>query len=335
MYTDIKLEKGLYSITGRSFTDALSDLDPDSAYKGTDLDGLDAFERQLKRFDIKVHGSGCDRVEKFFLSTESAVLFPEYVRRQIKAGMDSVSILPDITAAESYTDSIDFRALTVTTDADESDSGIDQLESLANTVVKLASTASTLTKFGRRLSCSYESIRRQRLEAFGVILRSLGAQLSRSINASAVSVLKDGASDLTEYSGDISYAVLAEFWAAMSGCDMNVMLCSPATMADILALDEMKYCVTDFMSSGKVVTPYGVTIIKCPELEDGYAIGIDSTCAAEVIYGTDVIVDSDKLISTQCEEIAASIMCGVSIITDSAVMILCPETEEEEEEGEE
>ena len=78
MYNNIKLEKGLYSITGKTFTQALAELDPDANYENTELKGLDAFERQLKRFDIKVKGANSDRVEKFFISTESAVLFPEY-----------------------------------------------------------------------------------------------------------------------------------------------------------------------------------------------------------------------------------------------------------------
>jgi hypothetical protein len=319
MYTDIKLEKGLYSITGKSFTKALSELDPDSEYKGTDLEQLDAFERQLKRFDICVSGSGCDRVEKFFLSTESAVLFPEYVRRQIKNGMDSVSILPTATTAISYTDSVDFRAVTVSSDGN--DANIAQLGALPVTTVKLADTASALTKFGRKLSCSYESIRKQRLEAFGVILRSLGAQISRAINSSLTDTLKT-AGEKISHSGNISYAALADFWASMKSFDMDVMLCPPSMMADILALDEMKFCVSDFMSAGRVATPYGVTLVKCPELESATAIGIDSKCAAEAIYGTDVIVDFDKLISTQCDEIAASILCGFSVLSDGAVKVL-------------
>lgn len=321
MYTDVKLDKSLYSITGRSFTEALSQLDPDGEYKSTELEGLDAYERQLKRFDIKVSGENCDRVEKFFVSAESAVLFPEYVRRMVKEGMDSVSILPDITAASSRTDGYDYRPLSVSVSGSET--GISQLTALPQTTVTLASSAAALVKFGRRLSCSYESVRKQRLEAFGVILRGLGAQISRAINAKCATVLATGASSET-YSGSISYAALASFWASMSGYDMDVMLCSPAMMASILALPEMKYCVTDFMSSGKVVTPYGVTIIKCPSLDDDVALGIDSACAAEVIYGTDVIVDFDKLISTQCDEIAASILCGVSVLTSAAVKKLAP-----------
>lgn len=319
MYNDIKLEKGLYSITGKSFTEALEQLDPSKEYRGTELEGLDAYERQLKRFDIKVSGAGCDRVEKFFLSTESAVLFPEYVRRQVKAGMDEVSILPDIAAAQTHTDSLDYRAFSVT--KVDSGSTAAQLTDLPQTTVKLAAAASALTKYGRRFSCSYEAIRKQRIEAFGVILRSLGAQISRAINSACVSALGTGLTPVT-YSGSISYGALAAFWAAMGDYDMDIMLCSPELMAQILALTEMKYCVTDFMSSGKVVTPYGVTLIKCPALSEGTALGLDSKCAAEVVFGSDVIVDIDKLISNQCNEIAASVLCGFSVLTDGAVMKL-------------
>lgn len=111
MYDTIKLEKGLYSITGKNFTEALEAIDPDSSYKGTELEGLDAFERQLKRFDIRISGKNSDKVEKFFLSTESAVLFPEYVRRTIKQGMDETSILGHISASVSYVNDLDFKSI--------------------------------------------------------------------------------------------------------------------------------------------------------------------------------------------------------------------------------
>ena len=48
------------------------------SYKGTSLEGLDAFERQLKRFDIKVSGNMSSPVDKFVATTDSAALFPEY-----------------------------------------------------------------------------------------------------------------------------------------------------------------------------------------------------------------------------------------------------------------
>ena len=65
-YENVKLEKGMYGQSGRSFLKVLESLDPSENYKGTALEGLDAFQRQLKRFDIHVKGAGSDMVEKFF-----------------------------------------------------------------------------------------------------------------------------------------------------------------------------------------------------------------------------------------------------------------------------
>ncbi len=93
-YESVKIDKSLYNLAGKTFTQALEALDPSAAYKNTelaDLDAfqdpsaayknteladLDAFQRQLKRFDIKVSGAASDVVEKFFTTADSATLFP-------------------------------------------------------------------------------------------------------------------------------------------------------------------------------------------------------------------------------------------------------------------
>ena len=118
-YENLKLEKGMYSQSGRSFAQTLEALDPSENYKGTSLEGLDAFQRQLKRFDIKVKGAGSDRVEKFFWSTESAVLFPEFVSRVVRQGMEEESILPDITATVTNFDGMDYRSIASTPTEEE------------------------------------------------------------------------------------------------------------------------------------------------------------------------------------------------------------------------
>ena len=75
-YEKIHLEKGMYGVSGKSFTQLLEELDPSDAYQGTALEGLDAYQRQLKRFDIRVGGADSSRVEKFFQTADSAALSP-------------------------------------------------------------------------------------------------------------------------------------------------------------------------------------------------------------------------------------------------------------------
>ena len=111
-FNEIRLDKGMYSEAGKSFEQVLEGLDPNENYKGTPYEGMDAFQRQLKRFDIKVRGAGSDVVEKFFSTSESAVLFPEYVSRSVKAGMEEGNILPSITASVTRFEGMAYRSMT-------------------------------------------------------------------------------------------------------------------------------------------------------------------------------------------------------------------------------
>ena len=110
-FNEIRLDKGMYSEPGRSFSEVLEHMDPSENYKGTAMEGLDAYQRQLKRFEIKVRGKGSDAVEKFFRTSESSVLFPEYVARSVRQGMEESDILPAITAAVTDIDSMDYRSI--------------------------------------------------------------------------------------------------------------------------------------------------------------------------------------------------------------------------------
>ena len=70
-YENINLEKGMYNVSGKSFTEVLESLDSSENYRGTPLEGLDAYQRQLKRFAIKVSGPESGTVESFFHSGPS------------------------------------------------------------------------------------------------------------------------------------------------------------------------------------------------------------------------------------------------------------------------
>ena len=110
-YDNIRLEKGMYRQSGKSFSQVLEGLDPSENYRGTSLEKTDAFQRQLRRFGIKVKGPGSSGVEKFFRTTDSAVLFPEYIARTVRQGMEENDILPAITATTTVIDAMDYRSI--------------------------------------------------------------------------------------------------------------------------------------------------------------------------------------------------------------------------------
>ena len=315
MYNDIKLEKGLYNLSGKSFTAALEELDPTSAYCGTPLEKLDAFERQLKRFNIRVKGSECDSVEKFFTSTESAVLFPEFVTRSIRKGFDD-TILSSVCAVKTVVNSGQYLGCVL--DDSTAYNVCSQGETLPTATVTESSAATVLAKYGRLISASYESIRQQRLDVFGVMLRSVGVRLAAAVVKKAVEVLADGADEVS--TTELTYADLAELYGKFESFDMTTVIASPALAAKIAAMDQLSDSSAD--ADGRFILPFGSELIKTSAAGADTIIGIDRDYALEFITSTELVMETDKLIDRQLDQMTASITCGFRKITPDAVKVL-------------
>lgn len=314
MYNTLKLEKGLYNLAGKSFTEALTAADPNEGYTDTELQGLDAFERQLKRFDIKVSGANSDTVAKFFQTTETAVLFPEFVKRAVSAGLEN-PVLTELVAASTVMNGVDYRGFTVTTAAAQGGA-------LPETTIALTTDLIALVKTGRIISTSYEAIRQQRLDTFAVTLKAVGAQLSSGIVTQAVAALIKGITPTTMGGATFNYAELAAFWGKFEDANMTTILASPATVSKILGFEQMKYACADFMATGIVKTPFGASLVKVSGMSDTIIIGLDKTTALEMVASGDVILEADKLIDRQVDRIVVSACTGFSKIIPDAVKTL-------------
>lgn len=320
MYNDIRLEKGLYNLSGKSFTAALEELDPSSAYSGTPLEKLDAFERQLKRFNIRISGQDCDCVEKFFSSTETAILFPEFVTRSIRKGFDE-TVLSSICAAKTVCASGQYLGCTL--EDPEEYEPIKQANDLPEATVRESESAITLSKFGRLISASYEAIRQQRLDVFGVMLRSVGVRLAASVVKEAVEVLKNGIKPITVET--LTYDALAQLYGSFDCFDMNAVIASPELASKIAAMKQLSDCCAG--AGGKLVLPFGAELIKTPAAGSNTIIGIDSGFALEFITSTDLVMETDKLIDRQLDCMTVSITCGFKKIAPDAVKVLTVKAE--------
>ena len=315
MYNDIKLEKGLYNLSGKSFTAALEELDPSSSYSGTPLEKLDAFERQLKRFNIRISGQDCDCVEKFFSTTETAVLFPEFVTRCIRKGFDE-TVLSSVCAAKTISSSGQYLGCTL--DDSEEYTTTDQTDVLPEASVTESTTATVLAKYGRLISASYEAVRQQRLDVFGVMLRSIGVRLAVSVVKKAVEVLADDADEIT--TTELTYDDLAALYGCFDCFDMTAVIVSPEIASKIAAMEQLADCRAD--SDGKLILPFGAELIKTAAADEDTIIGIDRQFALEFITSTDLVMETDKLIDRQLDQMTVSITCGFRKITPDAVKIL-------------
>ncbi|MDE6599643.1 MAG: hypothetical protein K2K34_06140, partial [Oscillospiraceae bacterium] len=135
--------------------------------------------RQLKRFDIKVRGVNADKVDKFFQTAESALLFPEFVRRAVESGLNS-GCLNKITAAVSVTDGIDCRGIVLTDGTQKYSATTAVGAALPESSITLSAEPIALEKYGRLINAPYEAVRQQRLDVFAAALRAVGAKLAKA-----------------------------------------------------------------------------------------------------------------------------------------------------------
>ena len=337
-YDNLKLEKGMYRQEGMNFTQVLESMDPSENYRGTALEGTDAFQRQLKRFGIKAKGAGSSPVEKFFRTMDSAVLFPEYIARTVRQGMEENDILPSIVSTTTVIDSLDYRSIySVPTEADKELKSVAEGEEIPATEVKTKDHLVKLTKRGRMLIASYEAIRFQKLDLFGVMLRQIGAYIQKQQLADAVNVLINGdgnenaavqytvgTSPMSGTKGKLGYDQMVEFWGKFDPYTMNTILCSTGTMTNILKIPELQNPMAglNFQGTGKMGTPLGAQLLRSSAVADGVIIGLDNRFALEQVCAGDVMVEYDKLIDRQLERAAITSISGFGkICTDAAAVL--------------
>jgi len=319
MYNNVKLEKGLYNLAGKTFSQALAELDPDSSYDG-ELKALDAYERQLKRFDIKVKGVNSDMVEKFFQTTESSVLFPEFVRRAVAQGINS-PLLNEIVAAQTNTTACDCRGIVLSNGETPYTTAVSELAEIPESTISLASSLVNLKKFGRVISASYEAVRQQRLDVFAVALKAVGAQIGKAVAKQGIDTLLAGVTASSMTGASFTYSELAAFWGDFTDFELTTLICSPATAAKILAFDEMNKAVSTGDST-VIKTPFGAVIAVSSAVPDNRLIGNDRSYDLEMINGSDIVVDTDKLISRQIDKTAVTVTTGFSKIASGAIKVL-------------
>lgn len=320
-FDNIKLEKGLYT-TGKSFTNALEDLDPSENYVGTPLEGLDAYERQLKRFDIKVSGVNSDPVSKFFATTDSAALFPEYVSRAVKLGVESNNRIEKIVATTTEIDSLDYRSISCN-DMDYYLQEVAQGSTIPEFTISLNDKLTKLKKHGRMLVASYEAIKYQKLDLFTTMLKKIGDSIAESEFKQAISNLSEneGFNSKTLSTASYTYKDLVKLWADFLPYHLNSLVVSPGTFAEILSLPEVceSAAGSEFCSTGKMISPLGINLFCCGDVDDSKALGFDKNYAIEKVQAGGVITEFDKLIDRQLERATISTIVGFTTIYNDAI----------------
>ncbi len=325
-FDNIKLEKGLYT-TGKSFTQALEELDPSDNYKGTTLEGLDAYERQLKRFDIKVSGSNSDPVSKFFATTDSAALFPEYVSRAVKLGVASNNKVERIVATTTEIEGMDYRSISTNNLKQDFElSEVSEGEALPELTIKLNSKLTKLKKHGKMLVTSYEAIKFQRLDLFTTVLKHIGTCISNSEFIQAIGAITEDENirKIPVQTGTLSFVDIINAWAGAQPYQMTSLVINQAMLGKLLQMEEFRDSITGFdtYATGNMATPFGAEVFLLTEIPNNAVVTFDKNYAVEKVQAGGIITEFDKLIDRQLERATISTIVGFSTIYGDAATII-------------
>lgn len=299
-FKQINLEKGMYQCGNLS--DVLEELDSSEDYYGTTLQGLDAFSRQLKRFDIKVSGNNSDTVEKFFSNYNTAVLFPEYIRKCVQAGIDENNLVQDIIANTIDSNSLDYRSVYVKQDDNHSSISISTYDNLV-----------PIHKHGRLLNASYEALRFQRISTLTVLLKQIGCHIAKCQYHDAVNILSDNHYTVCKTFENIPYDI-AVWLNVLNGYKLTTVLCS---LAGFKLLQEPLNDMIVYRDNGNYYRE--TKIIVSPNDPPCRIIGIDNRYALEMIKCGSVKMDYEKLIDRQFERAEIYSIAGFSAMCTDAI----------------
>lgn len=179
-----------------TFSQLLEQTDPSEKYGANEK--LDAFERQLKRFDIRVasndkKGIFASNVESFYLTDESKVLFPEFIARTAREALGSKSILPELVAINTPIDSNVYTPFYVADQpAEQTKKRVSEAAELPLCEIKGQDQSIKLYKYGRAIKASYEAIRRMKIDMLAIHVRRITEQASMDKADDALDVIING-----------------------------------------------------------------------------------------------------------------------------------------------
>ena len=124
-------------------------------------------------------------------------------------------------------------------------------------------------------------------------------------------------SSSTKAGNELAYSDLATLYGKFTTYNMNTLLVSPKVAATILAMTEMDDVVP--VEQGQVRLPFGTVLCKVPQMSDSVIIGVDKNFALEMVTGSNLILETDRLIENQLDLITVSLQCGFRVLMKNAV----------------
>lgn len=328
-FKKVALEKGMYKDAfeaGITFSQYLEKTDPSGNYPDSKLD---AFERQLSARGLVIRGPKSVSLDQFY-DPDNLVLFPEFIDREVRAGMVSGRVqcqVDDLIATTTEIDSGVYDAALIDMSKDFHLKLVGEGTDFPLITVSTQKKPVSLRKHGIRLRETYEHRRRIKANLFAVVLRLIGQYMQKDMVEDALNVLINGNTGNSNAAfahavTALSYDNLIDFWAEFDPYESGVIVVPKAGLTGILKLSEFKdaFVGFDFQRTGNLITPLGMNMKRHDTTQlTSKVLGVDKRNALEAVNERgSYLVEADKIISNQTNEIVISIVKGFSKIIGSA-----------------
>ena len=262
-------------------------------------------------------------MEKFFQSSSSAALFPEYVARAVGQGMEAADQLKDMVATVTKIDGLDYRTITVEGEETAPLKAVAQGAQLPATTIRVNDGLVKLRKRGRTLMTSYEALRFQKLDLLTVALRQIGASMAASQMLDAVDALLNGDGSkpgVTCATGTPNYGDFIGLWGKLAPFTLDTVVAGTAAMEKLLQISEFKDAQAgmNFQGTGRLVTPLGAKLLHVPGMEEKKILAFDKNCALEMVQAGEIQTDYDRLMDRQLDRASISVVTGFARIYQGA-----------------
>lgn len=315
----LKLEKGSYQAAeekGLTLSEYLEELDPSEQYANekNGLENMDAFQRQLAALELNPARA---ELRDFFTTFDHAVLFPEFVDRQIRKGLEAdgkYAKLSDITALETTIDRDTYKGLEV--DLDNSDVKLRRVGEggeFPRIRFQLGENSISVAKIGFLLEGTYEALQDVEVPVIANALEQSGMWLRDQLVYEALLIALNGdgntnpATSFNSAAADkIDYDDLVNLeFAFPEGHESSIWFARKSMAKKVYKIDEFKDAAiaTPFMTKGEMMTPFGNILKLNDKFPDKKIIALDKKKCVQVVRKKGgSLVENDRLIDKEIEK---------------------------------
>lgn len=335
---------------GVTLSQYLEIIDPSDQYGPNEK--LDAFQRQIKRVNEGIMAQGknpivlnsipekgiwASKVEAFYTTQESVVMFPEFINRVAREALEADDILNEMVAMRTPIDSNAYRTIYIDTEKKpKQKKRVSEGAEIPVAEMKTSENTLKIYKYGRRIKATYEAIRRMRLDMLALHIRAIMRQAGVDRAADAYKVLIDGdgnnnaaenynrssltAADALDYAGWAKY--LFKFYpyqmtSLIGGTDELVTFLTMAApnVDPIRLIEQLRFGNSSQTGTMAQSIFNNYRIVYLPDATANKLVGFDKRYALEMVVeiGSD-LQEANRIIESQWEQIAISEVNGFGII---------------------